>query len=299
MRQTSRLEGIFPVLATPLRKNEEVDEQGLRRLIRHILHADNSGLVICGSIGEFAALSYEERQKAIQIAVDEVRGRVPVIAGTGDSGTKKAVKNTKVAEEVGANYALVTLPFYYRSDPQGMIEHYQAILSGTSIPLIIYNIPMFTHVPVSIEAIQKLAEHERIAGIKDAGGDFTYFENVIHHLWDRKNFSVMQGWDSLLFAAFVYGAHGAVVWASNVLPDLPVALYKAVRNGRLEEARSIQGVLLRLGKIMERRKSLHASLKATLSLMGICEPTVSKSISSLTSGEIAELQNDLKEFGLL
>jgi 4-hydroxy-tetrahydrodipicolinate synthase len=299
MATTGRLTGILPVLATPLTAGDHVDEEGLRRLIRHVGQADNAGLVVCGSMGEFAALTYEQRQRAIEIAVDEVHGRVPIIAGTGDSGTTKAVLNTKGAESLGADYALVTLPYYYGADRQAALAHYRQLLDETGIPILIYNIPMFAHVAVDSDVVGELAAHERMAGIKDAGGDFPYFQRVVRETRDREQFSVIQGWDSLVYAGLLCGGHGAIVWASNLVPDLPVHLYEAVQAGRLEEARELQWKLLQLGAVMERRKSLQASLKAALSLLGICDATVSRGISHLTRQEMTELERDLKELGIL
>jgi 4-hydroxy-tetrahydrodipicolinate synthase len=293
------LRGIIPVLVTPLLKDERVDEKGLRKLIRHVMQAENDAVVICGSMGEFAALKYEERTKAIRIAVEEIKGKVPVIAGSGDSGTKKAVENTQVAERAGADYALITLPYYYRTDHEGAVEHYRRIVAETGIRVVIYNIPEFTRVAVDIEAVKELGRNSRVCGIKDAGGDFAYFQRLVHEMEACDHFSVIQGWDSLIYAGFVYGGDGAIVWASNLVPELPVRMYRAVREGKLEEARSIQGKLLRLGTIMGKRKSLHASVKAALSLMGICDATVTQAISPLTAEEMRGLEADLREFGLL
>jgi 4-hydroxy-tetrahydrodipicolinate synthase len=293
------LHGILPVLVTPLTSDERVDEKGLRRLIRHVMQASNSAVVICGSMGEFASLKAEERKRTIEIAVEEVGGKVPVVAGTGDAGTRKAIENTQVAEKAGANYALITLPYYYRTDHAGSVAHYRGIVKETGIRIVIYNIPEFTGVGVDVEAVKELGRDQRVCGIKDAGGDFAYFQKLVHEMEGSKHFSVIQGWDSLIFSGFVYGGDGAIVWASNLVPELPVRLYRAIRDGNLEEARSIQGELLKLGGIMQKRKSLHASVKAALSLMDICKATVSAPITPLSVEEMKGLEIDLKEFGLL
>lgn len=294
-----KLRGIIPVLVTPLTSDERVDERGLRRLIRHVMQAENAAVVICGSMGEFASLRYAERRKAIEIAVEELKGSVPIIAGTGDSGTTKAIENTQAAQAAGADYALITLPYYYRTDRDGMLAHFRGIAAATGIPVLIYNIPEFTRVTVDLEVVKGLGADERIQGIKDAGGDFSYFQRLVHEMDHREHFSVIQGWDSLIYAGFLYGGNAAIVWASNLVPELPVALYRAVREGKLEEARSLQGKLLRLGTIMGKRKSLHASVKAALSLLGICAPTVSQAISPLSAEEMKGLEGDLREFGLV
>jgi len=299
MENPHRLTGIFPVLATPLTPEERVDEAGLRRLIRHVLRAANDGIVICGSTGEFAALQYEERRKAIEIAVEEVGGKVPVIAGTGDSGTTKAVQNTRIAQQVGANAALVTLPFYYWTDVEGSITHFRAIAGETGFPVMLYNIPIFTHTAIHLEAVRVLAKEALIVGIKDAGGSFPYYQSLVQEMRQHEHFSVIQGWDSLVCSALTYGGDGAIVWSSNLVPELPVKLYQAVKQGRLEEARAIQEVMVRLGRVLEKRKSLHASLKAALHLMGISGPTLSRPITPLTLEEMKALEADLKSMGIL
>jgi 4-hydroxy-tetrahydrodipicolinate synthase len=293
------LRGIIPVLVTPLTPKERIDEKGFRKLIHHVMQAENNAVVVCGSMGEWASLKQEERRAAIEIALEEMGGKIPVIAGTGDSGTRRAIENTQVAEKAGVQHALITLPYYYRTDPEGMVEHYRRILAESGVRIVIYNIPEFTRVGVDIQAVKELGRDDRVAGIKDAGGDFSYFQRLVHEMQPYTQFSVIQGWDSLVFSGFVYGGDGAIVWASNLMPELPVRLHRAIQEGNLEEGRSIQERLLKLGSIMQKRKSLHASVKAALSLMGICEATVTAPITPLSPEEMKGLEADLKDFGLL
>ena len=298
MNESEKLKGIFPVLVTPMTEEEEVDEKGMRELVRHVLKAEAAGLVVCGSMGEFPALSTEDRRKAIEIVKDEVTDKVPVIAGTGDSSAKKTLQNTKIAEEAGADFALVVPPYYFPLAQREVITYFRQLAAETTIPILLYNIPECTKVPISLDAIRQLGNEERIVGIKDSGGDFIFLEKLVKEAKQLEDFAVLNGIDNLILAGFAVGADGAIVWASNLVPKLPVELYKAVRDNNFEKARKIQETLVSLGEIMGRRE-LHSGLKTALSLLGICGKSVSKPLPPLSEEETNELAQGLKELGML
>ena len=139
-----RPKGIIPAMITPFDKNGTIDEEGLRELASWLVSQGVHGLVVCGTTGEFVNMAPEERKRAFELVIDEVGGKVPVIAGTGDASTQKAIELTRIAEDLGADAALVVSPFYMRLTDKEVYEHYEAILSATDIPVILYNIPQCT-----------------------------------------------------------------------------------------------------------------------------------------------------------
>ena len=298
MKRLKKLEGIFPVLATPMTVDEEVDEQGMRRLIRYVLKAESSGVVVCGSMGEAPALTTEDRKRAIEIVKDEVKDKVVVIAGTGDCSTKKTLKNTKIAQEAGADFALVVPPYFFLLAQREIVAYYRELAREATIPILIYNIPECTKISASLETIRQLGNEERIAGIKDSSGDFIFFEKLVQETKHLENFAVLMGMDNLLLAGFAVGADGAVVWASNIVPELPLELYKAIKDNNFEKARDIQETLISVGEAIGRRE-LHSGVKAALSLLGICEKTVSKPLPALSQEEMEELAENLKKLKIL
>jgi len=298
MNGFKKLEGIFPVLVTPMTEDEEVDEKGMKRLVRYVLKAEASGVVICGSMGEFPALTTEGRKRAIEIVKGEVKDKVLVIAGTGDTSAKKTLKNTKIAQEAGADFALVVPPYYYPLAQREVIAYYSELAAEATIPIIIYNIPDCTKIPVSLEAIRQLGNEERIVGIKDSSGDFIFFEKLVQQAKHLENFAVLMGIDNLLFAGFTIGANGAIVWASNIVPKLPVGLYKAMKDNNFKKARDIQETLISLGEIMGHRE-LHSGIKTTLSLLGICDRIISRPFPFLSKEETRELAENLKKLKIL
>lgn len=298
MKRLKKLEGIFPVLATPMTVDEEVDEQGMRRLIRYVLKAESSGVVVCGSMGELPALTTENRRRAIEIVKDEVKDERLVIAGTGDCSLRKTLNSTKIAQEAGADFALVVPPYYFPLAQREIVAYYRELAREATIPILIYNIPECTKIPASLEAIRQLGNEERIAGIKDSSGDFIFFEKLVQQTKHLENFAVLMGIDNLLLAGFAIGADGAVVWASNIVPELPLELYKAVKDNDFEKARDIQETLISIGEAIGRRE-LHSGVKAALSLLGICERTVSKPLPALSQEEVRELAENLKKLKIL
>lgn len=292
-----RLEGVFVVTVTPLREDETVDEAAYRQLLRRVLAGGVHGVVVLGTAGEFAALRDAEKRRALAIAVEEVAGRVPVIAGTGEPGTRRAVEMTQMAQRLGADVALVVPPYYYIPDAQGVLRHYRTVAAEGGLPLLLYNIPGLTKVNLELDVVRALAEEPRIVGIKDSSGNLQYFQRLTQAAKSSK-FCVVTGSDGMLFAQTVAGGDGCISPGANLVPDWFVALWQAVREGRWQEAWAIQQRIQALHRGIG-YGSFPAGIKAALSLLGIGQRTVAAPSAAVTDQQLASIRATLEELGLL
>src|SRR4030042_2972276 len=190
-------EEILPALVTPFTDDgKSVDEERLRSLVRHCLELGVHGVVPCGTTGEFVNLSVEEKKQVIKVVVGEVNGKVPVVAGTGASGTRETVEMTKYAKDVGASAALIVTPYYLKPADRGIYEHYQTIASEVDFPIILYNIPQCTGLELPWQMVEDLAQIPNIVGIKDSSGQLKYILAVLEKVRDKLN--VLCGHDEVV-----------------------------------------------------------------------------------------------------
>jgi 4-hydroxy-tetrahydrodipicolinate synthase len=244
-----KLEGIMPALVTPFTVDGKgVDEEKLRLLVNHLLELGVHGVVPCGTTGEFTNLTTEEKKRVIRIVVDEVNGKVPVVAGTGASGTDQAVEMTKYAKDVGADAALVVTPFYLKPADRGIYEHYTTIAAAADFPIILYNNPQCTGVSLSWQMVEDLAQIPNIIGLKDSSGQLSFILAVLEKARDKIN--VMCGHDEIVVAALAAGCSGAILASANIIPDVWIQIYNNVKNGELQAARELQYKVQKIARII-------------------------------------------------
>jgi len=290
-------EGIYPALVTPFTDDgEKIDEERLRNLVNFCLELGVNGVVPCGTTGEFVNLTVEERKQVIKTVVDEVNGKVPVVAGTGASGTLEAVEMAKYAKDVGADAVLVVTPFYLKPTNRGVYQHYHTIASKVDIPLILYNIPQCTGVWLTWQMVEDLADVPNIVGLKDSSGELKYILAVLEKVGDKIN--VMCGYDEVVLPALAAGASGAILASANVIPDVWVEIYKAVKEGDLEKARELQLKVQKLARIITGSGAV--GTKEALNMMGIKVGPVRLPLS--VGGELSyenreELRLELEKLG--
>ena len=303
MFDSTRIRGVIPAMLTPLTPDERVDEIGVRQLVRFLLERRVHGIFTLGSTGEFTALTPEQRQDVICIVVDEVGGRVPVLAGTSASGTKRTIAYTLAAHAAGADVAVVLPPYYLSCTESEVLRHFRAILNEAEIPILLYNFPAATRVRITLENVAALAEHERIVGIKDSSGDFAYFQQLIYRYRDHPRFRVVQGHEFYTGASFLLGAHACHLGLANVAPQLFVQLYEAARAARIEQVANLQQKANTLAKLWEIAGGAESSyinaMKTALHLFGVCGTAVSRPYSPFGQPEVAKVRAFLEEHGML
>ncbi|MBT9559713.1 MAG: 4-hydroxy-tetrahydrodipicolinate synthase [Myxococcales bacterium] len=227
----SRLRGAMTALVTPFRADGKVDEAALRSLIERQLEAGITGLIPCGTTGETPTLNHDEIASVIRITVEAVRGRVPVIAGTGSNSTQKTIEATRLARELGADAALVVTPYYNKPGPKMLEAHYRAVAAEGGLPVVLYNVPGRTGINMSADTTLALAEVPGIVAIKEAAGDLAQVQAILAGLPAGSSFRVLSGDDNLALPMFAVGATGVISVASNVLPAEVSALWSAFERG--------------------------------------------------------------------
>lgn len=290
-------EGILPALVTPFTDDaKSIDEERLRALVNHCLELGVHGVVPCGTTGEFVNLTIEEKKRVIKIVVDEVNGKVPVVAGTGASGTNEALEMTRYAKDAGATAALIVVPYYLKPADRGIYEHYYTIASQVDLPIILYNIPQCTGLPLPWQMVEDLAQIPNIVGVKDSSGQLSFILAVLEKVRDKIN--VLCGHDEVVVAALAAGCSGAILASANIIPDIWVQIYNHVKNGQLQKARELQYSVQKIARIIAGSGAV--GTKAALNMMKIKVGPVRMPLSiggELTYEAREELRLDLEKIG--
>jgi 4-hydroxy-tetrahydrodipicolinate synthase len=223
--------GAIVAIVTPFKKGK-VDEASLRKLIEFQIKNGTDGIVPCGTTGESSTLSHEEHDKVVEITIDAVKKRVPVIAGTGSNSTAEAIRLTRHAHKAGADGALMVAPYYNRPTQEGLYQHYKAVAEAVPIPIIIYNIPGRTGVNINPDTLARLAKIKNIVGVKEASGSIKQMSDVISLC--GPNFDVLSGDDLFTLPLLAMGGRGVISVVSNVAPADMAALVDSFEAGDLD-----------------------------------------------------------------
>ncbi len=291
-----RFEGIFSPTITPLDEKERVDELGFVKQLNRLIDNGVHGIYLLGTSGEFTTLTNTERERAMDIAVKAVGGRVPIICGVMDTSAQRVIQNIEIAEQFGVDVVAATPGYYYPStDDADLIEFYQAIAASTELPVFIYNIPSTVKTSIKPQVVAQLAEDcDNIVGIKDSSGDWTNCLNLLALLGDRTDFSIMLGSHTAIGAAVLFGADGGVISISNVAPKESVALYNAAKARDIDEVHRLQKLLLRLSKMYMYGQGV-SGMKACLEILGVCKAYTTNPLLPVSESAKAELQHLLTE----
>ncbi len=232
---TEGLRGVYSAVATPLTVDEDLDESGLRRLVDRTIDGGVHGLVPCGSTGEFSTLTRSERERVVEVVIEQTAGRIPVVPQTGATSTREAVELSRHAERLGADAIMVVAPYYEPFTIAETKRYYADVAGSVSIPVMAYNLPAATGINLTPQILGELiSEVPNVKYVKDTSGDFTAAAQLIHEYGDAV--SVFVGWDTLFLAALLEGAAGSVIGAANVVPRQLVSIYDSVQSSDLASA---------------------------------------------------------------
>jgi len=290
-------EGAYTAMVTPFDADGRVDEDGLRANVRFQIKRGIHGLVPTGTTGESPTLSYEEHNRVIEVVVDEVNGQVPVLAGTGSNSTWEALMLTRHAKEVGADGALIVVPYYNKPTQAGLYAHFKKLAEEIDIPQVIYNIPSRTGVNMLPETMAKLAKLKNVVGVKEASGDLKQVARVLE-LTRGEDFTVVSGEDSLTFDIMKLGGQGVISVASNIVPDRVAKLVETFRSGDIEMAKKINDELMPLFKALFVETN-PAPVKAAMNWMGMAAGGCRLPLVELEPENREKLRRVLVELGLL
>ena len=231
------LRGCGTALVTPFAADGSIDEAALRSFVNWQIDEGIHFVVPCGSTGEAATMTPDEHRKVVEITVEEVNGRVPVVAGAGSNDTKKAIALSKEMKAAGATHLLHTSPMYNKPPQRGIVAHFRAIADATDLPVVVYNVPARTGSNVEAATTLELAQHENITAVKEASGNLAQISEIIRGRPD--NFTILSGDDSITLAVLAEGGDGVVSVTSNVVPRLAAQMVELWDNGDPKGAREI------------------------------------------------------------
>jgi len=295
MTAKTSFRGSFTALVTPF-KNGSVDEQAFRALVDWQIEEGTNGLVPVGTTGESPTLSHDEHAKVVEWCVDQARGRVPVIAGSGSNSTTEAISLSKHAEKAGASAVLVVTPYYNKPTQEGLYQHFKAINDAIGIPIIIYNIPARSVIDMSVDTMKRLFELKNIAGVKDATA------NVLRVSQQRAamgpDFNQLSGEDGTAIGFMAHGGHGCISVTSNVAPRLCSEFQAACLKGDYATALKLQDKLLPLHQNLFIETN-PAPAKYALSVLGKCADTVRLPMVPLSDKSKAAVREAMVHAGLL
>ncbi len=243
-----KFEGSYVALITPFTNTGKVDEDKIRELVNYHIENGTAGIVPCGTTGEAPTLTFAEHEKVIKIVVEEVRGRIQVIAGAGSNNTERAVELTKYAKELGADAALSTCPYYNKPSQRGIYEHYRKIAEEAKFPIMLYNVPGRTGVNIEAETVAKLAEIPEIVAIKEATGSLEQMIRI-QELCGEK-IEILSGEDHLILPMLSIGAKGVVSVVANIMPQEMSDLIHSFLNHEYEKAYRLHSLLYDISRNM-------------------------------------------------
>jgi 4-hydroxy-tetrahydrodipicolinate synthase len=265
---TKQFRGVFAVSVTPFDEQGQIDEGGLRRHVRWLLDEGGvHGVIPVGSTGEFAFLSEAERKRVMRIALTEVNGRAPVIAGAAACSTEETVMYAQFAQSAGANGVMVVPPYYGHLSQEELFVHFRTLANSIDIPIMLYNNPGTSGSDILPETIARLAAFDRIAAVKESTGSMQRVHEIQRLCGDR--IEVLCGCDTLPLEMFLMGVEGWVAAPSNTIPQQCVALYNmAVEQKETARARVLYNQLLPLFELFENSGQYVQLNKAALAMLG-------------------------------
>jgi len=245
----TEFQGVYAVLLTPFKEDESLDENALRRHVGWLIGQGVHGVICTGSTGEVFSLSDDERKCVVEITIDEARGRVPVLVGSGANSTAHTIMWSQHAERAGADGLMVVHPYYCLPSERELYQHYEALAQSVSIPIMIYNNPFTTGVDMKPELLARLAEFDTIRYTKDATDDVKRVGQIRRACGDK--IVIFIGCDNIAFESFLLGAEGWVSGIANIIPRRCLELYDLTVTGEIERARELWYRFLPLGDLAD------------------------------------------------
>ncbi|HSM94183.1 MAG TPA: 4-hydroxy-tetrahydrodipicolinate synthase [Anaeromyxobacteraceae bacterium] len=292
----ARLEGSMVAVVTPM-KDGGVDHKSLRDLVEFQLAEGTDGIIPCGTTGEAATLTAQERYEVVKTVVEQVRGRAVVIAGAGSNATHEAIAGVKVAKELKADAALVVTPYYNKPQPEGLFLHYTAIHEATRFPVVAYNVPGRTSVDMLPDTVARLAKSGAIVGIKEATANMDRQVQLVERIGQGSGFAYLSGDDFTVVPYIACGGHGVISVVANVIPRAMKELVVAARQGDFAKALGLQVAMAELNRMMFVETN-PAPVKAAVALLGKAGPEIRLPLAKVSDASLAKVREAMVRFGL-
>ncbi len=285
--------GTGTALITPFKKDQSVDYDSLRKIVQQQLEGGVDALVVIGTTGESPVIEFDERKEIVLLVVEEVRGKIPVIVGTGTNNTKKVIELNKQAEELKADGVLIVNPYYNKGTQDSLVEHYKFISERTKLPIILYNVPSRTGMNILPETAVKIhKECKNVVAIKEASGNISQIAHLISIKPD--SLSVLSGNDDQTLAIMTSGGDGVISVFSNPYPKEMKKITDAILNNRLKEAQTLNNKYLSMMNTLFVETS-PAPVKYVMSNLGFCENVLRLPLAKATSKAEQILDTEIKK----
>ena len=272
--------GIVPPLVTPLLSTDTLDEEGLERLINHLIDGGVSGLFVLGTTGESQSLSVRLRQDMIRATCRIAAGRLPVLVGISDTSLVESINLARFSAECGAAAVVSAPPYYFAPGQPELAEFYEALIPRLPLPVFLYNMPSHVKVSFAPATVARIAQNPQVVGFKDSSANGVYFQSVMHAMRGRENFSMLVGPEEMTAECVMMGAHGGVNGGANMFPQLYVSLYEAAKRRDIARVHELQRVVMQISSsiynVGQHGSSYLKGLKCALSLLGICGDTLAE-----------------------
>jgi 4-hydroxy-tetrahydrodipicolinate synthase len=287
--------GSIVAIVTPF-LNGAIDEEKLRSLVEFQIENGTDAIVPCGTTGEASTLDFDEHYRVIEIVVQQVNKRVPVIAGTGSNSTTEAIELTAHARKIGADGALLVTPYYNKPSQEGLYRHFKAVAEAVALPQVLYNVPGRTSVNLLPETVARLAEIPNIVAIKEATGSLQQASEVLALCGDKLD--VLSGDDFITLPMMACGAKGVISVVANIMPKEVATLVDAFVAGKMEEARKLHLQLLKIANAMFIETN-PVPVKTAVALMGMASDEVRLPLAPMAEANKTKLVAIMKEYGLI
>ena len=288
--------GCGTALVTPFRRDQSLDEETLRKLVRRQIDAGINFLVPCGTTGESPTLTLPEHLRVVEIALEEAQGKVPVLGGAGGYNTREVIELACELERLGVDGVLSVTPYYNKPTQEGLYQHYKAIASAIRIPIVVYSVQGRTGVNVEPATLVRLAQIENIVGVKEASGNIGQMANVLHEV--PPGFIVLSGDDAVTIPLMALGGRGIISVVGNQIPGQMTQIAQACLKGDFAAARKIQARYLPLMNV-NFVESNPIPVKAAMALMGLLEPVYRLPMVPPGAASMAQIEKVLQSAGLL
>ncbi len=292
MKKSLIFRGVATALATPF-NGKGIDYLDLAKMIEFQLERGVDALVICGTTGESATLSFDEKKELIEFAVKQIRKRVPVIAGTGCNDTKKACELSKFASEVGADALLLVTPYYNKCTQKGLLDYYNEISNASQLPFIIYSVPARTGMKIEPETAFEISKNPLAVGFKDAGDSISDTAKTISLCGD--DLPLYSGNDDRILPFLSLGGKGVISVMSNIIPLEVKELCTLFFDGEIEKAAKMNSTLIPLCNALSSEVN-PIPLKAALTEMGLCKNILRSPLTNLSPENEAKLVKIIRSF---
>ena len=293
---TQPWEGTFTAIVTPFQSDGSPDETALRALVDRQVAGGVSGLVPCGTTGEGATMSNDEKIRVIDVVNEQSDGRARVLAGAGGNSTRDVIALAKQIDALSVDGILIVVPYYNKPTQEGLFQHFSAVADAVQTPVVMYNVPGRTSANMNAETALRLAEHANIAGTKEASGSLAQVMEIVTNA--PVDFAVLSGEDDLTLPIITLGGSGVVSVVANEVPDIMSAMVRAALDGRVADARELHYKLLGLMQV-NFIETNPIPVKAALAMMGLIEEHYRLPLVPMADANRSRLQAELAKLQLV